>query len=260
MMVSLADAPRHNETGQPRNRCGAEPVQGPSDCTRDGGAATERGLWAMHTEQGGSIGRAYSKAAAVTGGAPISPSADAVLISTDSKEAGLWLWQGEAPPPPSLSGPKSRDQQILRRIMPAAGWAGWIALPTGLALTLIAISMMPHPDRPVSADRPAVALSSAPSPTVAPSSAPSSTVAGPIVATRPVELTEAQLDQVRVPSAPAAKITARGPEQRMTKSPAQHKSSRAVRKARASHVRKGPPVPIPEVLTPPPMTWHGGGY
>jgi hypothetical protein len=221
MMVSLADAPRHNETGQPRNRCGAEPVQGPSDCTRDGGAATERGLWAMHTEQGGS---------------------------------------SEAPPPPSLSGPKSRDQQILRRIMPAAGWAGWIALPTGLALTLIAISMMPHPDRPVSADRPAVALSSAPSPTVAPSSAPSSTVARPIVAIRPVELTEAQLDQVRVPSAPAAKITTRGPEPRMAKWRAQLKSSRTARKNHASHVRRGPPVPMVRVLTPPPMTSHGGGY
>src|ERR1700731_1013156 len=47
--------------------------------------------------------------------------------------------------------PKSRDRHILRRIMPAAGWAGWIALPTGLALTLIAILMIPHPDRPVSA-------------------------------------------------------------------------------------------------------------
>jgi hypothetical protein len=189
--------------------------------TARGMVATERGLWAMHTEQGGS---------------------------------------SEAPPPPSLSGPKSRDQQILRRIMPAAGWAGWIALPTGLALTLIAISMMPHPDRPVSADRPAVALSSAPSPTVAPSSAPSSTVARPIVATRPVELTEAQLDQVRVPSAPAAKITTRGPEPRMAKWRAQLKSSRTARKNHASHVRRGPPVPVVRVLTPPPMTSHGGGY
>ena len=99
--------------------------------------------------------------------APISLLTDTVLISADSKEAGLWLWQGEAPPPASAPRPKSRDRQILHRIMSAGGWVGWIALPTGLALTLIAISMMPHPDRPVSADRPAVAPSSAPSPTVA---------------------------------------------------------------------------------------------
>src|SRR5580692_4214621 len=53
----------------------------------------------MHAEQRGSIGQAYSEAGAVTDDAPVSHSADAVLISTDSKEAGLWLWQGEAPPP-----------------------------------------------------------------------------------------------------------------------------------------------------------------
>src|SRR6202040_495536 len=100
----------------------------------------------------------------------------AVLISTDSKESGLWLWQGDAPAPPSFSRPQSRDRHILRRIMPAARWAGWIALPTGLALTLIALLMIPHPDRPVSPDRPAVAPSSATSPTVAPLSAPSPTI------------------------------------------------------------------------------------
>ena len=200
------------------------------------------------------------QAVAVTDDAPTSNSLDAVLISTDSKESGLWLWQGDAPSPPSFPRPKSRDRHILRRIMPAAGWAGWIALPTGLALTLIAILMIPHPDRPVSADRPAVALSSAPSPTVAPSSAPSPTVARPVVAVPPAEPATVQLDQEQVPSAPATKITARGPESRIAKSRAQHKSSRAVKKIHASHVRRGPPSPIVGVLTPPPMTWHGGGY
>jgi hypothetical protein len=159
----------------------------------------------------------------------------------------------EAPPPASLPRPKSRDRQILRRIMPAAGWAGWIVLPTGLALTLIAISMMPHADRPVSADRPAVALSSAPSPTVAPSSAPSPTVARPVVAVPPAEPATAQLDQEQVPSAPATKITTRGPQPRIAKSRAQHKSSRAVRKMHASHVRRGPPAPMVGVA---PSTWR----
>jgi hypothetical protein len=136
-------------------------------------------LWAMHAEQRGSMGQAV----AVTDDAPTSNSSDAVLISTDSKESGLWLWQGDAPSPPSFPRPKSRDRHILRRIMPAAGWAGWIALPTGLALTLIAILMIPHPDRPVSADRPAVAPSSAPSPAVTPSSATSPPPLGaPVVA------------------------------------------------------------------------------
>jgi hypothetical protein len=190
--------------------------------------------------------RAYRKAVAVTGGAP-----NAVLISTDSKEAGLWLWQGEAPPPPAPPRPKSRAQKFLRRSTPATRWAGWIALPAGLALASIAVSMMPHPDRSVSADTPAVALSSAPSPTIAP----------PIASVVPAEATEAKLDQVQVPSAPpAAKITAQGPEPPVVTGRAQHKLSRTARKTHASHVRKRPLFPSPGVLTPPPMTWHGGGY
>jgi hypothetical protein len=231
----------------------------------------------MHAEQRGSMGQAV----AVTDDAPTSNSSDAVLISTDSKESGLWLWQGDAPSPPSFPRPKSRDRHILRRIMPAAGWAGWIALPTGLALTLIAILMIPHPDRPVSADRPAVAPSSATSPTIPPSSAPSPTIppssapspavtpssatsppplGAPVVAAPPPEPATARLDQEKVPSAPAAQIMTRTPEPRMAKSRAQHKSSRVVRKTHLSHVRRGPLFPIPGVLTPPPMTWHGDGY
>jgi hypothetical protein len=205
----------------------------------------------MHAEHGGSMDRAYRKAVAVTGVAAISPSVNAVLISTDSREAGLWLWQGEAPPPPALPRPKSRAQQFLRRITPAAGWAGWIALPAGLALASIAVSMMRHPDGPVSPDTPAVALSSAPSPTAA----------RPIASVLPAEATEAKLDQAQVPSArPAVKITAQGPEPPVVKARAQYKLSRIARKTRASHVRRGPPVPMVGVLTPPVTTWHGGGY
>jgi hypothetical protein len=203
----------------------------------------------MHAEQVGSLDRAYREAVAVTGGAPRLPSLNAVLISSDSKESGLWLWQGEAPPAPAR--PKSRAQQFLRRITPAAVRAGWIALPTGLALASIAVSMMPHPDRSASADTPAVALSSAPSPTVA----------RPIASVVPAEATEAKLDQVQVPSArPAAKITTQGPEPPVVKTRAQYKLSRTARKTRASHVRRGPPVPMVGVLTPPVTTWPGGGY
>jgi hypothetical protein len=191
----------------------------------------------MHAEHGGSMDQAYRKAVAVTGGAAISPSVNAVLISTDSEEAGLWLWQGKAPPP-ALPRPKSRAQQFLRRITPAAGWAGWIALPAGLALASIAVSMMRHPDGPVSPDTPAVALSSAPSPTVA----------RPIASVLPAEATEAKLDQ------------AQGPEPPVVKARAQYKLSRIASKTRASHVRRGPPVPMVGVLTPPVTTWHGGGY
>jgi hypothetical protein len=224
-----------------------EPVRGcGAECTR-GVASTKRGLWAMHAESGELIDQAYSTAPIGMGTPPMSPSA--ALVSTDTKETGLWLWQGEVLPSPSLPGPQSRDQQILRRVLPAAGWAGWIALPIGLALMSIAISMMPHsdrPDRPVSAETPAIAPSS------------------PVV-TRPIvplgERTEAQLDQVQLPSTtPAVKITPQAPEPPVAKGRTQHKLSRPARKTQASHVRKRPLFPTPGVLTPPPMTWHGGGY
>ena len=259
MIVSVADAPRQKTVSSvwpSPTRWGdckpmrPEPVRGcRTECTRYFGVATKRGMWAMHAETGELIDQAYSKGPIVRGTPPISPSA--ALVSTDIKEAGLWLWQGEAPPPPALPRPKSRDQQFVRRIMPAAGWAGWIAVPAGLALAFLAVSMIPRPDRPVSVDTPGVALSSAPSPTVA----------NPIVAVPPAKLTAAQLDQVQVPSAPAAKITAQGPEPPVAKGGAQHKLSRtASRKTHASHVRRGPLFPTLGVLTPPPMTWHGGGY
>jgi hypothetical protein len=141
-------------------------------------------------------------------------------MSTDSKESGLWLWHGEAPLQPSLPRPKSRAQPIFRRIMPAAGWAGRIALPIGLALIAIAVSMTPHPERSVSADKPAVALSPAPSPAAA----------DLIVAVPAAKPTQAQLDQVQVPSEMAAKIRAREPEPNWRLQP---KSSRTSRKSYA---------------------------
>jgi hypothetical protein len=192
----------------------------------------------MHAESGEFTGEAFAKAPIVTSSAPVSPSA--ALISTDIRESGLWLWQGELPPTPPLPQPKSRERQILRRIMPVAGWAGWVAVPAGLAVTFLAVSMIPRPDRPVSADGSAVALSSGPSPAVTP----------PIVPVPPPERTEAKLDQVRVP----------GPETPVMKGRAQHKLLRSARKTHASHVRKWPLFPTAGVLTPPPPTWHGGGY
>jgi hypothetical protein len=204
---------------------------------------------AMHAESRELLGETYSNALIATRTPPISPSAR--LVSTDFQESGLWLWQGEAPSTSAPTRPKSRNQQFLRRIMPATGWAGWLVVPAGLALAFFAVSMIPRPDRPVSADRPAVALSSASSPAVTP----------PIVPVPPAERTAAKLDQVLVPSAqPAAKPTAQGPELPAVKARAQHKVSRTARKTLASHVRKRPLFPTPGVLTPPPMTWHGGGY
>jgi hypothetical protein len=190
----------------------------------------------------------------VTGDAPITPSSpDAPLISTGSEEAGLWLWHGEAPPPPSLPLPKLGVRRILARMKPSARWAAWTAaLPGGLALTLLAVSAMysapPHRSEP--ADAPAVALAPTASPTTAPS----------IAAVPPAPPTEVQSDQTRASLAPAPQISGQGSEQPMVSSSAQRKSPRTVRKTHAQLVRRGPPVLIPGVLTPPVMAWHGGGY
>ena len=190
----------------------------------------------------------------VTGDAPITLSSpDAALISTGSKEAGLWLWHGEAPPPPSRPQPKLRVRHILARMKPSARWAAWTAaLPGGLALTLLAVSAMysvpPHWSQ--SADAPAVGLAPTASPTTAP----------PIAAAPPAPPTEAQFDQTRASPAPAPQISGQGSEQPMVSSRAQRKSPGTGRKTHASLVRRGSPVLIPGVLTPPVMTWHGGGY
>ena len=197
----------------------------------------------MHAESREFIGETYSNAPIVTGTPPISPSAP--LVSTDIKEAGLWLWQGEAPPLPAPPRPKSRGQGYLCRI-PAAGWVGWIAVPAGLALALLAVSMTPRPDRSVSVDTPGSARSSVPSPAVT----------RPIDPVPSAERTEAQVDQAQVPSVPpAAKLMAQGPEPPVMKGRAQHKLSRTRRKTHASHVGERPLFPRPGVLTPPPR--HG---
>lgn len=199
----------------------------------------------MHGESEELVGETYGEAPIATGTPPKFPSAR--LVSTDLEESGLWMWQGEALQP-ALARPKSREQRFFRRVMSAAGWAGWIAVPAGLALAFLTVSMLLHP---VSPDRPAVALSSAAPPGVTHAMVPAP----------PPERTVAELDKVQAPSEPrAAQITAQEPEPLTAKGRAQHKLLRTARKTHASHVPKRPLFPMPGVLTPPPMTWHGGGY
>ena len=199
------------------------------------------------------MGQMDAEVRTVTGDAPMTPSsADRVLISNGNGEAGLWLWHGEAPPLPSPPQPNSPLENILARMTSAARRAGWIALPSGLALILLAASVMHStpPQRPEPASKPAVSLPPAPSPTIA----------RPDIAFPPAQLAEARFDQVRVPSAPAPQISVRGPGQRMVSWRPRHKSSRTVKKSRALLVHRGPPPLIVGVLMPPVMPWRGGGY
>ena len=155
-------------------------------------------------------------------------------MSDESQESGLWLWHGKAPLP---SGPKpaSRVRQILGRILSAARWDGWLALPGGLTLGYFAASVLLHstpPDEPVPSDTP--------------------TVARPIAAEPPAEVT-AQTDQVQVPSAPTTQMTARELERQVAKWREHRAWSARVRKTHLLLARRGSSMFEP-------MTWHGGGY
>src|ERR1700738_741420 len=72
--IVSSEWPSPTRRGQLRNRCGAEPVREAHEKHAGYWRCTERGLWAMQAEQRGSMDRAYRKAVAVKGGAPISPS------------------------------------------------------------------------------------------------------------------------------------------------------------------------------------------
>ena len=155
-------------------------------------------------------------------------------MSNESQESGLWLWRGKAPPP---SGPKpaSRVRQILGCILSAARWGDWLALAGGLTLALFAASAVLHSTprgEPVPSDTP--------------------TVARPIIAEPPAEVT-AQTDQVQLPSAPTAPMTAGEPERQVAKRQTHRTGSATVRKTHLLLARR---------VSPPfePMTWHGGGY
>ena len=195
------------------------------------------------------MGHYDSEAPVAVGPATISPLANGALISTDSKESGLWLWNGEAPPSASVPQSKSFPQRILSRIIPVAIWAGGVTLAAGLVLTLIAVSMLRHPNRPQSGD----------AAVVEPSSTSSPTVVGPTVAPPPAA-PAAQLDQAQKPPEPTPATAISGAEPQMMKA---HPGGKSVRKAKTthkSHPPRGAPIPAPGVLTPPSATWHGGGY
>ena len=165
-------------------------------------------------------------------------------VSAESQETGLWLWQGEAPPPRSRPDPLSGGRVILGRIVAAARRAGWIAPAGGLILILLAASLVLHStamDRRISADTRTV----------------SSQPASPLIATHSlipppsIELPGIRLDHVQMPPAASMQMMAQPREGQMVKRRAQHRSPPSVRRTHASISRRGSPVPFPGVLTPP---------
>jgi hypothetical protein len=181
-------------------------------------------------------------------------SSDPTSPSDENHRSGLWLWHGKAPLPPSALQPASRVQQIPDPNVSALRWRGWMVLPGGVALALLAVMLhSTPPDMPAPAGSAAVALEPVPSPTNASAVIP----APPVNISAPrVEHTDTQLDQAH----PAPLSPARGTEHQPAKKAAHQTSARTVRKNHASADRDSP-LWIHGVLAPPePRAWHGGGY
>jgi hypothetical protein len=164
-------------------------------------------------------------------------------ISAETQNAGLWLLHGEAPPrsPPE---PVSRPRQLLDHIASAARWAGWMAPAGGLILILLAVSLVLRsapPGAGLSAGLPAVA----PQPM-------SPLVAGHSLIPPPsTQLPDVRLDHVQMPPLASAQTMTQPTEGQMVKWRERRKSPASVRRTHASFARRGPPVLIPGVLTPP---------
>jgi hypothetical protein len=178
---------------------------------------------------------------------------DTTSPSDEKHGSGLWLWHGKAPPlsPPQ---PASRAQQIPGPNVSALRRGGWMALPGGVALALLAVMLRSSSlDKPPPADTPAVALEPVPSPADAHAVIPAPPVNIPAAR---VEHTDTQFDQVQTPSAPATP----GTEHRLAKKATHHASARTVRKTHAFAGRSSPFV-IHGVLTPPdPKVRDDGGH
>ena len=183
---------------------------------------------------------------------------DTTSPSDGNHGSGLWLWHGKAPLPPSPPQPASRVQQIPDPNVPALRRRGWMALPGGVALTLLAVMLRSTPpDIPAPADSVAVALEPVPLPAHARAVIP----APPVNIPAPrVEQTDTQLDQPQMPSAAAALSPVRGTEHQLAKKAGHHTSVRTGRKTQALADR-GSPFVIHGVLTPPePTAWPSRGY
>jgi hypothetical protein len=167
----------------------------------------------------------------------------AETVSAESQETGLWLWQGEALPQRPGPEPLSRGRVILDRIIAAARWTSWIASAGGLILILLASSLVPRStalDRRISADARAV------------SPQPGSTLIAThsLIPPSPIELPDVRLDLVRMVPAAATQMIAETAEGQTVKRRADRRSTPSAG-THASLARRGSPVLIPGVLTPP---------
>jgi hypothetical protein len=182
---------------------------------------------------------------------------DTTSPSDENHGSGLWLWHGKAPLPPSPLQPASHVLQIPGPNVPALRRRGWMALPCGLALALLAVMLRSTPTDKPAPDTPAVLLEPVPSPAEAHAVIPAPPVNFPAPG---VEYMDTQLDQAQTPSAPAALSPGQGTEHELATKTAHHTSARTAKKPHTFAGRSSPFV-IHGVLTPPePAVSRDGGH
>jgi len=165
-------------------------------------------------------------------------------LSAESEETGLWLWQGEAPPPRSRREDLSRRRSILGRILAAPRWTGWIGRAGGLIFILLPASLVLR-STPLDGEIPADARVVSPQPR-------STLVATHSLIPPPsIELPNLRLEQVQMPLSAATQIMPEPREGQIANSRAQARSPTSVRRTHTRFARRGSPVLIPGLLTPP---------
>lgn len=206
----------------------------------------------------------------MTASEPSSP--DATPLSNQDQAPGLWLWQGEAPPPaeppPSASPtrPPSRVERIAYLAGSAVRRARWLAPPTGwalLALTAWGIVHLLPGSQSIPGNTSAAALQPTPTPGLA---RPISPAPPPPLMQAPLDRVQAPLERVQAPSAPVTVTQAMaGPTQHKTvKWRARHASPLTARRSHAFIAYRRTPVFAERCRYgcdwADAAAWHGGGY
>ena len=155
---------------------------------------------------------------------------EAKSVSAECQDSGLWLWQGQAPPPRSRPKPSSRGRVILDRIFAGVRWTGWMAPAGGLILISLAALLVLRSttlDRRFSADTRAQSLQ----------------LGSTLIATHSlipppsIQLPDVGLDQLRMPPASSTQMIAQPAEGQMVKRRALRRSPPSVRRTHTAFAR-----------------------
>jgi hypothetical protein len=168
---------------------------------------------------------------------------DAKSVNAEIRETGLWLWHGETPSPRSPPRSLSRTRQILDRIVSVSRWTGW-TVPVGVSLLVVLAASLVLRSTPLE-ERPSAGTGA-----IAPQTGSLLIATHTLISPPAIELAAIRLDQVKMPPPAADQMAAQPPEDPTVKKRVR-KSLAQVARAHALFARRGSPVVIPGVLTPP---------